>query len=84
MLVVSGLGDVLWTVYYATIPIPTLRDAPLKSYCELLSIAKYVHLGAMPNSQSAMPAAGVVIAVVGQIIKKIPCVKRGSKASSPL
>ncbi|MBD2533794.1 hypothetical protein H6G97_31260 [Nostoc flagelliforme FACHB-838] len=52
----SGVRAVLWTVYYATIPITPLRDKPLRSYCEELSIVKYVHLGSMPNSQSAMPA----------------------------
>ncbi|MBW4456482.1 MAG: hypothetical protein KME55_29435 [Nostoc indistinguendum CM1-VF10] len=56
LVVVSGLGGFLWTVYYATSPITPLRDAPLKSYCELLSIGKYIHLGSMPNSQSTMPA----------------------------
>ncbi|MHC5854593.1 hypothetical protein [Nostoc sp.] len=45
----SGLRGILWTVYTATIPIPTLRNGPLKSYCEQLSIAKYVHLETMPN-----------------------------------
>ncbi|MHC5854302.1 hypothetical protein [Nostoc sp.] len=45
----SGVRAVLWTVYYAKIPIPTLRDKPLRSYCEELSIDKYVNLGPMPN-----------------------------------